>query len=118
MTTLRRSHWHFPYIMAAYRLGMVQGKTEKEFCPDEQITREEAAAVVFRTLTAAGVSLEGAAGNFTDESEISAFAKEAAAALAVNGVIAGMEDGSFRPADYLTRAQAAALLSRFYHLLP
>ena len=50
--------------------------------------------------------------SFTDDSEISEWAKSGVRLAAANGFINGMEDGSFQPKSTATRAQAAAVISR------
>ena len=47
---------------------------------------------------------------FTDESRISAAYLDAVTAMSEKGIIGGFEDGTFRPKDTLTRAQAAKIL--------
>ena len=45
-----------------------------------------------------------------DNANVSDYAKESVARLFGAGVITGFEDGSFRPTETLTRAQAAKLI--------
>ena len=57
------------------------------------------------------VLLAGAASAaFTDESKITADFTTAVAYMSKKGVIGGFPDGSFKPADTLTRAQAAKII--------
>ena len=54
---------------------------------------------------------------FTDESEISDYAKEAVSYLASAGIINGMGDGTFAPAGTVTRAQAAKVVYGLLNLV-
>jgi hypothetical protein len=49
---------------------------------------------------------------FTEQEQISEWAKEAVEIAASHGLIAGYEDGTFRPQRQATRAEAAAVLAR------
>ena len=49
--------------------------------------------------------------DFTDSADIDDYAKDSVAVLAEMKILSGFEDGSFRPQDCLTRAEAAKILS-------
>ncbi|HHW00656.1 MAG TPA: S-layer homology domain-containing protein, partial [Clostridiaceae bacterium] len=49
---------------------------------------------------------------FTDEAEISGYAKEAVAAIQKAGIIKGTGDGRFAPKNNATRAEAAVIIYR------
>lgn len=53
----------------------------------------------------------GFAGAFADDARIGGGYREAVAAMADRGVLAGYEDGSFGPEDTLTREQAAKIVA-------
>ena len=81
------------------------------FEPEAAITREDAAVILARAAQYAGISLaQNSAAVFTDADTISDYAVEAVGAMQANGVIMGMEDGSFQPQQYTTRAQACKML--------
>ena len=50
--------------------------------------------------------------SFADTGDISDYAAEAVSALESAGIIKGFEDGSFKPNEGITRAQAAVIISR------
>jgi len=58
------------------------------------------------------VGFAPAAVAFNDASRIAAWALSSVHEAAAQGILAGFPDGSFRPTDSLSRAQAAALLGR------
>ena len=90
----------------------ITGKTEDEFCPDEFLTRAEAAALIAR-LTA---DKRPAQGNsmFSDVNEADWY-YDAVVSLAEKGILSGYEDGTFRPNEQITRAEFAAMLSQFIY---
>lgn len=101
--------WFAPYVWAAAENGIVSGTEEGTFLPDEGITREEAAVMIYRCISSK-VNLTGEPLQFTDSSEISQYALEAVAALSGQGIISGMGNGYFEPRGVTTRAQAAVLV--------
>ena len=56
--------------------------------------------------------------SFRDSGQIAAYAKNSVAACQRSGVIDGYEDGTYRPNGTATRAEAAALYSRFLENCP
>lgn len=97
--------WSYYYIREAFGSVILREDYGNTFGPVKDITREEAAVWMSRAL-----SLGEAESTFTDASEIRNESLVGAAAQA--GLIAGFTDGSFRPEDGLTRAQAATMLYR------
>lgn len=100
--------WFFPYVSAAYKKKLFSGKSADTFAPSDGITREEMATVLYRM----GTVEKSETANFADSDEISDWAKEAVASLSAAGIIKGNERGSFSPKNYITRAEAAVMLSR------
>lgn len=101
--------WSKPYIATALHNGFVSGVSETEFAPAGQITREQAAVIIYKVLTSNGKAFE-VAGSFADEATVSAWAKDAVSALKGAGIINGRDGDNFCPADKLTRAEAAKLI--------
>lgn len=107
--------WFAPFVYAAKNYGLINGVSDTSFAPDESITREDAAVIFFRLLEKKGITY-GAEAEFADEEEISGYAKNAVLSLAHGGIING-SDGKFNPKNNLTRAEAAALLSRISQVI-
>lgn len=101
--------WFAPFVYRCASAGIVRGY-DGEFRPQEEITRQDAAVMIHRMLSARGAAANGAA-VFADQDQIAAYAREAVAALADAGVITGYEN-LFSPEDLTTRAEAAAMLCR------
>ena len=66
------------------------------------------AVIISRVAT--GMPVEKSVFVFADDSVIEDYAKEAVYQLTAQGIINGFEDGSFRPDDTATRAQAAKMI--------
>ncbi|MDP4133059.1 MAG: S-layer homology domain-containing protein [Bacillota bacterium] len=97
--------WSYYYIKEAYGTLIFSGEYPYGFGPVKDITREEAAVWTSRAL-----GLTGGEPNFTDNDLIKN--KNLVGAASGNGLITGFADGSFKPSQGLTRAQAAAILQR------
>jgi hypothetical protein len=100
--------WFYDYIRVAQAIGYISGYSANEFGPNDPITREQAAAILARIQylrgNAAGVN------RFTDKGSLAGWAVEAAGAASEAGFISGYVDGSFKPQNNLTRAEAITML--------
>ncbi|MEF3305803.1 S-layer homology domain-containing protein [Paenibacillus sp. GYB003] len=74
---------------------------------DDPIRSEDIAVMIDRAL-----KLKASASDktFTDEEAVSDYARDAVGGLQGAGLIQGCEDGSFRPTEQASRAQAAILI--------
>lgn len=107
--------WYYPFVASAVQVGLVNGVGDGNFEPERTITREEIAAVLYRTAVASGREIiKRTSLDFSDGNEVEEYAREAVASLTGAGIINGMGDGTFAPKDPGTRAQAAKLI---YELL-
>ena len=99
--------WYAGYIASAVKEGITTGYPDNTFKPNAPITREDAALMIYR---AAGTEFEAAEPEFTDKSIISDYAYNAVGALSERGIINGFDDGEFKPANAITRAQTAQII--------
>ena len=110
--------WYGNAVYWARQNGIVAGVSDESFAPEENITREQMAAILYRYAkykaydTAANGNL-----NYTDSSAISDYAAEATVWAADKGILQGNEDGTFAPAANATRAQTAAVFQRIVQQL-
>lgn len=107
-----KSDWYYTYVSAAYAGGIVNGISGFEFGVSRCVTRQDAAAMLFRAAGALNIKLAdtGKTAAFSDNAEISSYAAEAVDALCRAGVINGYGDNTFRPQENVTRAQAASMI--------
>ena len=102
--------WALPYICAAVECGIITGQSEARFGCGMEITREDAAVILYRAARLKGIAAGAEKEDFVDFDTVSDYAKEAVSRMSGAGVIHGMEDGSFRPGASANRAQAAKLI--------
>ena len=95
--------------------GIVTGYSAAAFGPEDTITREQLAAMLYRYVHAQGISVFAeplVPQAFTDVSSISDYAAKAMAWAVDTGLMAGMPDGRLAPDGSATRAQTAVILMR------
>lgn len=107
--------WYAEAVAWAADREVVLGYEDGTFRPDRTVTREEMCTLLARA-TPDAFPKDGAP-QFKDADKISAWAKKAVAQVSACGIIKGTDGQRFAPADTATRAQAAAVLLRFYEFL-
>ena len=103
-----------PYVNWAASLGVANGTGSGAFSPEEILTRETYAALAGSFVTAMGITLPEVEFPqwFSDEDQVSDWARSGYELLAGSALLQGDSNGNFHPASPLTRAQAAVLLTR------
>lgn len=99
--------WYAGYVYAARNAGIAMGDTENRFNPDGKITREDMAALLYRAYK---IESDFSDIDFSDESDISDYAKNAVAYFAKSGIINGVGENKFSPRSDATRAEAAKMI--------
>ncbi|MBO8129428.1 MAG: S-layer homology domain-containing protein [Peptococcaceae bacterium] len=110
-----KGHWAENDIRALSNKGLVAGYPDGTFRPDRPVTRAEFTVFLARLLGLPAGSGEQLP--FKDAADVPHWARDAVAAAYTRDLVAGFEDGTFRPGEHTTRVQAAVLLSRAYALL-
>ncbi|MGM9577831.1 MAG: S-layer homology domain-containing protein [Evtepia sp.] len=95
--------------------GIVNGYSDVKFGPNDPITREQMAAILYRYAQYKGydVSQKADLSKYQDQAAVSAYAKNAMAWANAKGLITGVTDTSLSPQGSAIRAQVAAILHRF-----
>jgi pullulanase len=107
-------------LMAAVQTGIIQGKEDGSFAPDERITRAQAAAMISRAMDIPFIGfnknvLEESkkASDFKDAAQFAPWAKEGIEAVYQAGIVSGREDGRFDSNGYTRRDHMAKILANF-----
>lgn len=96
----------------AAKNGIVSGYTNGNFGPNDPITREQMAAILYR-YTGSPASSGMVLSEFTDADQISGYATDAMRWAVGNGLIAGTGNQALSPKSGASRAQVATILMRF-----
>lgn len=102
-------HWAYPSIKALYASGVINGKDEKIFAPNDNVTRAEAVKMI--------MSLAGEADaveNGVEFSDVSANSWEHEYVMKASalGIVNGYNDGSFGKGDFVTREDLCVMIYR------
>lgn len=103
-----KGHWAETYIETLYNRGIVTGKSATIFAPNLQVTRAELTKMVLGMMRL-GVNSRVRSTPFNDVDEEAWYAPYIALAYE-EGFITGYADGSFRPNDMVTRAEALSVV--------
>jgi hypothetical protein len=106
-------HWAKPYIQYCLEKNLFQGTSAVAFEPDRAMNRAMLVTVLWRM---AGSPAANATEPLYGDVPRGAWYAPAVNWCAENGVVAGFDDGLFRPLDDLTREQTAAILYRWERL--
>ncbi len=102
-----QTYWGGQYIQSLNEQDVIGGFPDGTFRPNDQLTRAQFAAIVTNAFE---LDTNVPAPRFNDQ--LPGWAAPAIGAAAAAGFIAGFPDGTFRPNDVLTRAQAITVLTR------
>ncbi|WAM33640.1 S-layer homology domain-containing protein [Caldicellulosiruptor morganii] len=111
---VQQTDWFYPYVTTLYNLGIINGKSEKRFAPNEPVTREEIAKVISISLLKTGKKLvsDSDKHDFRDKNEIANWAKEYVEIAVKNGIMEGRGQNAFVPKANATRAEVVTVLLR------
>ena len=107
--------WYTTAVIWAAENGIVKGVNTTTFAPNDQITREQIATILFRYAKAEKV--EGKLAGFPDAEKVSDYAADAMAWAVEQGLINGISESDGKtylaPQETATRAQIAVILMRY-----
>ena len=112
LSDVTRGQWFNHAVSTLSSMGIVKGHNDGTFAPNAPITRAEFAAIAARF----DDKNTDTSSKFTDIA--SHWAKNEIGIAANKGWINGYPDGTFRPNQYITRAEAMMLVNRVLNRLP
>ena len=112
LSDVTRGQWFNHAVSTLSSMGIVKGHNDGTFAPNAPITRAEFAAIAARF----DDKNTDTSSKFTDIA--SHWAKNEIGIAANKGWINGYPDGTFRPNQYITRAEAMTLVNRVLNRLP
>ena len=120
LTDVKAGEWYTDAVVWAYNAGVISGRGDGTFCPDDTITRQEMAVMFYGWLSGGeslidGEQIKTALAKFDDGASVAAWAQEAVAYCYLANIMVG-NDGRFDPAGSLDRAQLAQVFCSFYEV--
>ncbi len=105
--------WYADAVIWANANGIVEGRSETEFAPNDTMTRQEMAAILYRYEVFKGAEeVEAAELEYADADAIADWAESAVVYCTDAGLMSGVSDTEFAPAGSATRAMGATVLMR------
>lgn len=101
--------WYYPYVYAAYYAGLMNGVGDDLFDPNGTLTRGAMATLLYRM---AGTPQVTGSSPFSDVAS-GRYYTDAVIWAAQNQLVNGYGNGTFGPANPVTREQAATMMIRF-----
>lgn len=103
--------WFYGEVGKALYAGYISGYTDGTFKPNNTISRQEAAVILYRITLPTEKTFD--INTFADASDIDTWAIDGVKAIAAKKYISGDDNGNFLPTKGLTRGQAAKLIYEF-----
>ena len=109
------SDWYYSYVTYATAEGFIEGYEDGTFRPNDEINRAEAMVMMLRISGVEEETVDADALSFEDVSSEDWFAW-AVLEASEQGISEGYEDGTFRPANEITRAEVAVIARRVWYV--
>ena len=108
--------WYYGEVAKAKAAGYIGGYPDNTMRPDNPISRQKVAIVLLKLK---GLTADtGAAAKFKDAGLIPDWSRGDVGAVAGAGYMSGYPDGTFRPVNNITRAEAVVTLDNVLSTLP
>lgn len=106
--------WYGAAVYWARNNDIIQGYSDEKFAPNDIITREQIASMLYRYAQFKSISTDetGDLSQFTDSDSISEWAKNSVGWAIGKGLLTGKGNGVLDPTGNATRAEVAAMLQR------
>lgn len=114
-TDVKHGTWYSGYVGWANETGVVKGYNDNTFKPNAPVSRQEAAIMISRYIDYLSILLDrpnGGADNYKDSAKIASWSFDHVDRLSKIGIINGDNAGNFNPRSSITRAEAAAMITR------
>ena len=117
LTDINKGDWFYPWVSSAVQAGIINGYPDKTFQPDKEISRQEMATMLVRSLALKDIFLVEAQLSFKDNAEIIPGFKKDIQRVLSRQLMNGHDDNTFEPTGSATRAESATVLVRMLNIL-
>lgn len=115
-TDIKNDAWYNGAVTAAVEAKLISGDPDGRFRPNDNITRQEVAAIFGNAITMLEERIEPPTSTsfdsltFKDKSNVAPWAQTAVGKVASHKIMNGYQDNTFGPRSFTTRAEVAAML--------
>ena len=113
-TDVESGTWYTDAVLWAAQNGIVNGVSDTQFAPGDDLTRQQLVTIFYRYAESKGYDVSASAdlSGYPDAGQVQDYAQPAMAWAVAEGIVEGM-DGTLNPTGDATRAQIATILMRF-----
>ena len=113
-TDVETGTWYTNAVLWAAQNNIVNGVSDTEFAPGDDLTRQQLVTILYRYAEAKGYDVSASAdlSGYPDAGQVQDYAQPAMAWAVAEGIVEGV-DGTLNPAGNASRAQIATILMRF-----
>lgn len=109
---------YFDNINNAYKRGIISGRGNDRFAPDDYLTMADAVTIIIRALGLEAMApAGGVTTSFIDDGEIPAYARNHVYVAQRIGLVLGDERGYLKPREYLTKSRAAVVINKLINYM-
>jgi len=118
-TDIPEGQWYSDAVSWAATNNIISGYSKGIFGPDDSITREQLATILYRYAAYLGfdTNSKGSLTDFSDQDKVSSYALEPMSWAVEKGLITGVPGKLLSPAGNATRAEVSAILMRFIDMV-
>nr|WP_246476042.1 choice-of-anchor D domain-containing protein [Cohnella thailandensis] len=117
---VKASDWFAGAVNTAFAYGLIEGYNDGLFHPTDNITREQAMAILAEAISITGLQLTAPQQqeadkillSFADAAQVSSWARADAAKALQAGIVTGKDGQKLAPQDDVTRAEVAVMVQR------
>lgn len=113
--------WYGAAVAWASENGIVNGVSENEFAPNDNLTREQMAAIIYRYIKFKGKDVSVGENtnilSYTDAESVSEYAVEAICYAVGSGLMKGDSETTLNPSGTATRAGTATIIMRLFGIM-
>ena len=113
--------WYGAAVAWASENGIVNGVSENEFAPNDNLTREQMAAIIYRYIKFKGKDVSVGENtnilSYTDAESVSEYAVEAICYAVGSGLMKGDSETTLNPSGTATRAETATIIMRLFGIM-
>lgn len=111
------NEWFAEDISTAFSSGLINGRNDSKFYPNEKIQRKDMAVMIHNALKFIGLNTDVSNADsvlsmFNDSNSIDDYARESTAVCAEAEIVLGRDTENFDPNDNATRAESSAIIER------
>ncbi len=111
-------------VLKAYSAGIINGVSETEFAPYNNLTRQQLATMLYRTINyieannnSSKITISNDISDYSDAGIVADYAKEAVATLAANDIMKGVSETQLSPRGDCSVEQGVILIYRLANKL-